>query len=588
MGTRIRHGARESAAVKAPSKLWKAATLAFGVTWLAVLVRWCPLTHFPVWGSDQGEYGNLLGTFLATGGTMPGTYTGWGGGYPDFQGMYIFAGTVAQSTGIDSFLVLSVLIPAVAGFTALFAFVIALRLSRSLLAATVAGLIAATAMPEVYAGSHAMPGAFGGMLALAVIAAAVLAVRTPAMRLVMVAMALALIPTHHLSAFLAAVMLACAALLEARVAPADAERSRGIDTCLLGASTLLLLSAAFWSWGAPHFRGVVIDHTSPTLGRILPGLALFAVAALIVLTFYFETVPRPRARSLRIVDDRMMLRRVAIAVVGTLAVVVLLATVGVPGTSAVVPVAVALPFVPLGFTIAAVAVGPGRLAPVRGALIPLGAVLGVIVSAVIGIVFLPTVLFPYRHLQYFVDVAAPLAGVGLAFAARSLMLQAVPGRRTVVRAGAAVLLGALMLGCAFTAYPPKEAVVGFQEGTTDSEAAAVLWLNWNVPTTLVATDHRLSSMVYGFAHHDATWEAGGPILVGNDTTALAALQTVRSPTGQTNATVVLISNDLKEGAALSQWEPATPIPPAGLEKFLHAPFVPVFDNGDAVAYWVAR
>jgi hypothetical protein len=588
MGTRVRHGARESLAVKAPSRLWKAATLAFGVTWLAALVRWWPLTRFPVWGSDQGEYGNLLGTFLATGGTMPDAYTGWGGGYPDFQGMYIFAGSVAQATGIDSFLVLSVLIPAVAGFTALFAFVIALRLSRSLLAATVAGLIAATAMPEVYAGSHGMPGAFGGMLALAVVAAAVFAVRTPAFRWVLVVIALALIPTHHLSAFLAAVMLACAALLEARVAPADAERSRAVDACLLGASTLLLLSAGFWSWGAPHFRGVVIDHTSPTLGRILPGLALLGVAGLVVVTYYFETLPRLRARSLRIVDDRRMLRRVALAGVGTLGVVGFLATVGVPGTSAVVPVAVALPFVPLGFTIAAVAIGPGRLAPVRGALIPLGAVLGVIVSALIGIVFLPTVLFPYRHLQYFVDAAAPLAGVGLAFAAKSVMLQALPGRRALARTGAAALLAALILGCAFTAYPSKEAVVGFQEGTTDSEAAAVLWLDWNVPTTLVASDHRLSSIVYGFAHQDATWEAGGAILVGDGETAKAALATVRSPSGQNNATVVLISSDLKEGAALSQWEPATPIPPAGLEKFLHAPFVRVFDNGDAVAYWVAR
>jgi len=105
----------------------------------------------------------------------------------------------------------------------------------------------------------------------------------------------------------------------------------------------------------------------------------------------------------------------------------------------------------------------------------------------------------------------------------------------------------------------------------------------------VASDHRLSSIVYGFAHEDATWEYGGSVLLApNGTAALAALATSKSPSGHTNATVVLLSNDLKEGAALSQWEPATPIPAPALEKFLHAPFVRIFDNGDAVAYWVAR
>ncbi len=588
MGARMTHGPREKPAAGGPSRLWKAATAAFAVTWLAALMRWWPMTRYTAWGSDSGEYAGLIETFLATGGRLPEAYSGWGGGYPDFGGMYIFAGTFASMTGIDSFLVLSVVVPAAAALSALFAFVVALRLSRSIFAAAVAGGIVATAMPEVFAGSHGMPGALGGMMAAAMLAAVVLSVRTPALRWAVAVIALALVPTHHLSAFLAASMLAAAALLEARFAPADLERSRAVDAALLGAGSLLLLSGLFWSGGAPQFRAVVLDPTSPWIGRLLPGASILGVVGLVVLAWYFETRPRDLARFRQILEDRLIWRRLTYAAAATAAAVALLSVAGVPGTSAVVPVALVLPFAPLGFTLAAVAAGPGRLIPVRGSLILLGAALGVAVSGLVGLVFLPAVLIPYRHLQYFVVAAAPIAAVALAFAARSVSSSALPARRTLSRAFAAVLVSSLLAACAVTAFPSKQALVGFEEGTLDDEAAAALWLSWNIPTTLVASDHRLSSVVFGFSRQDATWEAAAPILVGGPAVALPALDSVRSPSGAAGVTVVLLSDDVIAGAALSQWAPATPIQGEAFSKFFGPPFVRAFDNGDAVAYWVVR
>ena len=591
MGARARHPPRERGHLKVtaqgPSRLWKAALLAFGVTWLAALVRWWPLTQFPIWGSDQGEYAALLETNMATGGLLPDTYTGWGGGYPDFKGMYAVAGAFAQISGLDPFLALSIVIPAAASLTALMAFVVGLRLAGSLRAATAAGALVAVAMPEAFAGSHAMPGALGGMLALAAVAAVVHTAREPFARLVVVALVLALIPTHHLSAFLGGAMLGAVALLEARTGPADLARSRIVDTALVGASLLILLSSFFWAWGAPHFRVGVLDNTSPTIARILPGVALLAVVGLFVLAMYFETLPRRKERLAAIFDERATLRRFALAIVCTGAALAFVSTVGVPGTTAVVSPAAAVPFLPLAIALAAVVAGPGRLTPVRGASIPLAACLGVALSGAVGALALPTVLIPYRHLQYFVDAAAPLAAVALVFAARAVALQTLPGRRQVQRALSAGLIALLVAGVSLSAYPSKEALAGFQEGTVSSETAAVLWLSWYVPTTLVATDHRLSSIVYGFAHHDATWEASGPVLVG-DAVTKEDLDTVKSPRGATGVGVVLLSRDIIGGAALTQWDPAVPVTGAALAKFDGAPFVRAFDNGDAVAYWVAR
>ncbi len=591
MGARSRQAPRErghhTGAPQGPSRLWKAALLAFGVTWLAALVRWWPLTQFPVWGSDQGEYARLLETNMATGGLLPDAYTGWGGGYPDFKGMYVVAGAFAQISGLDPFLAMSIVVPAAASLTALLGFVITLRLSGSLRAATAAGALVAVAMPEAFAGSHAMPGALGGMLAFAALAAVVHAAREPWARLVVVVFALALVPTHHLSAFLASAMLAAVALYEARTAPADLARSRLVDSALLGAVLLLVLNAIFWALGAPHFRANVLDHTSPAVARFLPGAGLVAAVALTLLTLLFETRPRRRKGLTAIFDERATLGRFGLAVLLAGAAVAVVSTVGVPGTTAVVSPSVVLPFLPLGLALAAVVAGPGRLAPVRGASVPLAACAGVALSGAVGALALPTVLIPYRHLQYFVDAAAPLAAVALVFAFRASALQALPGRRQAQRALSTGLIALLVLGVSLTAYPSKGTLVGFQEGTVTSETAAVVWLDWYVPTTLVASDHRLSSVVYGFAHQDATWEAAGPVLVGEPSVALPALETVVSPRGASGIRVVLLSRDVVEGAALTQWDPAVPVAGAALAKFDAAPFVRAFDNGDAVAYWVA-
>src|SRR5882672_3328494 len=167
---------------RAQHPLWKACVLAFGVTWLAALVRWWPLTQYAVWGSDIGEHGALLDNYIAKGGQMPSNYLGWGGGYPDFPGMYAFASAFASLSGVDPFTVLTVVVPAAASLTALLAFAMTLRLSGSLRASTLAGAIVATAMPEAFAGSHGMPGALGGMLSLAILLALLMSARAPGAR----------------------------------------------------------------------------------------------------------------------------------------------------------------------------------------------------------------------------------------------------------------------------------------------------------------------------------------------------------------------------------------------------------------------
>ena len=574
--------------MRPPGRLGKALALAFGVTWLAVLIRWWPMTQFAVWGSDQGEYASLMESFMRSGGQLPSNYQGWGTGYPDFAGMYSLAGTFAAIAGVDSFVALSIVVPAAAGLTALMTFAITLRLSQSLRASTLAGAIVAFAMPEAFAGSHGMPGALGGLFFVGALLAVAVAARSPAARWVTIIAVVALVPTHHLSAYMVALALSLVALAEARLGPADLARSRIVDSAFAGASAAALLSTFFWAIGAPHFRAGILDPISRTLALALPGAALLGMVALMVLIWWMEERPRLARSRLSLADEGKTLSRLGIAVLSAVATVVVVATIGVPGTSAVVDPVVALSFLPLAVVLACAAGGPGRLAPARGSTVPFAAAGAILLGALFGALTVPTILLPYRHMQYFVEAAAPLAAVALAFAARSVALTVLPERPRVHRPLFAILLALLVASCAISTYPEKSALGGFQEGTTSWEIASVVWYTSFVPRHTIVSDHRLSSLVFGFSNQKATWDSGGPVFYGNSTTALAALSNVATPTGPSSASSVLITEDIIQGAALSQWAPALPITGDALLKFEHRPFIKAFDNGDAVVYWVAK
>jgi hypothetical protein len=393
------------------------------------------------------------------------------------------------------------------------------------------------------------------------------------------------VPTHHLSAFIAGAALYTVALVEARAGPADAARDRIVDTGLAGGTLLLVASAFFWSYGAPHFRAGVLDHQSPAVASALPGVALLAAVAAAALAYWLETARRRGRRVPHIIDDRRTGQRMVGAVAAAVLAVVLAALATVPGTSASIRLEDAATFLPLALVLAFACVGPGRLPPVRGGLAPTAAVVAVLGSLVVGMALMPTVLIPYRHLQYFVDFAAPLSAVALTFGARALCVTTLPGRPAAQRWASTLVVAALLAGACASAYPSKEALAGYEEGTTAAEAAAITWMAWDLPYTLVVTDHRMSSLAFGFSNQRATWDDGGPVLYGDRASALDAMGAVADPLGRTNATTVLLTQDLIAGPALSQWAPAVPITGQALSKFTGPGFVKLFDNGDAAAWW---
>lgn len=220
------------------------------------------------------------------------------------------------------------------------------------------------------------------------------------------------------------------------------------------------------------------------------------------------------------------------------------------------------------------------------------------------------VLVPYRHVPYIVEASAVLVGIGTMhlialWKPRGHFEQEHPDRKVRRRRRtiaylpfvAAVLIAIMAL--AATAYPPKAVMGNFQEGTTGSEVGATIWLRGGLPrpgaapgdlsSGCVVTDHRLSSISFGIGGLMATWDKGGPVLHGGrDDATRAALEAMETPHGTRPVTAVVLSDDLRTGAALSQVDTPRPVEGEAWDKFFGPPFIRIYDDGDLRVFYVVR
>jgi hypothetical protein len=117
-----------------------------------------------------------------------------------------------------------------------------------------------------------------------------------------------------------------------------------------------------------------------------------------------------------------------------------------------------------------------------------------------------------------------------------------------------------------------------------------MWVGIAVPATwTVATDHRLSSMIFGFDQNPATWVTTPALFTGNDPSAAAAeLRSVGTPNPAHPQPIDLVAVDstMYTGVALDPAQLAAPLSSAAIAWFLLLPFVPLYEDGANVVYLV--
>jgi hypothetical protein len=581
-----------------------AVTLA-GLAVLLVALVLEPYLGYAAFGSDTGEYYYLTSHLVATGSLPHGAaYGGWGTAYPDFPGIFLLAGAGAQALGVDPFTALAVIVPAVAVLSVLPLFLLFRRLYPNDHVALLAAAVASVAMPRLFSLAHPAPLALGDLLAVAALWGLVESRTDPRWFAVLLPTSAALIVTHHLSSYFFAIgALGGIVFLELWRPGLWSRRFPAREFVFLAA--FVTATFAYWFYGTSAFVAKVL---LPGLGQSAAvGFLSFEALGLLVVAGSAAVVRARRARPrgtrawVRVPTDRSVLRDLlAIAAVVFGAAAILLA-VPLPGTSQMTRPLALLWFAPV-LAVGALCAGsrraltPSRLGPFAltwlGALglsaaLWLGlAVLGSTFRSLSVVADLANTLAPDRHVEYLFLPIGLLVAVGAA----RLVARAGErgGRRALLAASVAVVL--VVAANAAIAYPPQADFGGFEEGLTRGDAALWMWVGVALPPgTTVATDHRLSSFLFGVDGLRATWVTTPALFTGASWhEARAELNASGVPNPALSAPIAYVAIDgvMVAGVALSPSALAVPLSSAAIAWFGAGGFVPVYENGGEVVYLV--
>ncbi len=603
MGSASAPSTRGPEAVRGPSAA--TAVLLAGLAVLLVALALEPYLGYAAFGSDTGEYYYLTYHLVTTGALPHGaSYPGWGTAYPDFPGIFLLSAAGAEALSIGPFTALSVIVPAVAVLSVLPLFLLFRRLYPNDHVALLGSAIASVAMPRMFSLAHPAPLALGDLLAVAALWMFVESRNDPRWLVLLAPTSAALIVTHHLSSYFFAVGALGGLVFLELWRPGLWSRRFPLREFVYLAS-FVTATFAFWFYGTSEFVAKVLLPglaESPAVGFLaFEALGVLVVAGGAAVVRWRRGWPARTRAWVRAPTDRSFLRDLcAIAAVVFVAASVLL-IVPIPGTSQVTRPAAILWFAPvlgLGMLCSGSrrSVTVARLAPF--ALTWLGA-LGLSAAVLLGFAVvgssapslsvlgdLASTLAPDRHVEYLFLPIGLLAALGAA------RLVARAGDRGGRRAAVAVALAVVVLVGANAAivYPPQADFGGFEEGLTRGDAGLWMWVGIALPAgATVASDHRLSSFLFGFDGLRATWVTTPALFTGSTwSAARAELNSSGVPNPAFSAPIEYVAIDgvMYGGVALNPAGLALPLSSAAIAWFGLEGFVPVYENGPEVVYLV--
>jgi hypothetical protein len=541
-----------------------------------ILIRLSPLLTALYWGSDFGEYFTILRS-LAASGRMPTAYLGWGSTYPYFPGMFFVQESAAGLGGLGLLIVLNLAVPILGALAVVPIFLIGAEVTGDDRVALFVAAFIAGAMPHVYSTSHTAPSTLGDLLAFTALLLFLRAGRDSRRLACAVVVTAALIPTHHLSTYFLIIMVLGTIVLRGLLRPLDA--GPGLRREVAYAGILLVGTFAFWFGYATPFReNILVDVNVQPWWLVLVAFAvlLVLVAGLVLARRRLSWRYRPAYPNVRRAS-RMFAAAVAF-VFGFSGFTILGA---IPGTGISLPASVLLYFAPFLILISLSASGRKFFDFLAEGVGVSAWFLALAFSTLVGSVFAPRVLIPYRHVEYLIVPLAIFAGFGF-FRLLDLGLGRGPRRTAAI-----IACGALLVASFAVAIPPRNFVAGWDEATRPPVLDGAYWARDHVDG-LLAADHRASTAAFGFGGVNSTWDTTvSPFFASDFNGARPGLVTVPAPSGVQDVGYVWIDQDQIAGVELRVWEPAMPMPPAAVAKFDASPFVKVFDNGFARVYWIA-
>ncbi|MDI6887745.1 MAG: hypothetical protein QMC98_03790 [Candidatus Thermoplasmatota archaeon] len=544
---------------------------------ISITIRLLPLFNYSIWGSDTGEYYELTKRVVEKG-ALSFDYKGWGFCYPYFPGMFSLVGSASLLLSSNLLTTLLIIIPVISSLSVILVFLITNEIFKDMNAGLISALLLSVAIPHVFTTSHTMPGSLGDFLFILCMLLFIKSYQSRNFLMLFFVAVIALVITHHLSSYF--LMIALALFIFLRELSNTKTNFKELKFDLLAVGFLLLANITYWLYAAGPFREIIKDAFDLTIENLL----LFGLVAFVIMVLLIKLRRKflLRERKIAIPSYRRILITYCSGLIVGFAVLFISVFLKFPGTTIQIDKIAILLFSP-SIIIFCLAVFGNAFAPFyRKAMLLFCWLLAVALSFFLGIATSNTVLISYRHLQYLIVPLAIFAGFG---AAKFIELSK---RKKTATTFLACLLAFLIILAPFSCYPSKAVLGGFEEGTPLQNINSIVWSKEYLANEPVASDHRLSSMLFGFANCRASWEFTPKIFhVSSFSDAKDELENAAIPSGKTRINYIVIDEIMKEGVCLKQWEPAIAMSDESLKKFEKEPFIKIYDDGFTQVYKIA-
>ena len=542
---------------------------------LGLIMRILPLTSYAIWGSDTGEYYYLTKALIENH-YISFDYSGWGFGYPYFPGMFALTGGV-ELLGFNLLHVLMILTPVVSSLSVILFFFITKNVFKDERIGIVSALLFAVAIPHVFATSHPMPGSLGDFLLLLSVLLFIKTYENKKFLPLLFLSATALIITHHLSSYFLFISILFFVSMRELLQKSSDKKKLKMEIPFLGFFFATMMIQ--WLWIAKSFEKILYDafKIQPLILVLLSCLAFLALPIIVFLRRKIPWEYKPKHATYR----SMIIRCTAAICIGFLLLLIAV-FINVPGTTITTDPTSIILFGPTIIMFCFAASGFAFSDFYKNGNFLFCWFLVIAFSMLIGTATNNTVLIPYRHLQYIVVPLLMFAGVGI------VKFYDACEKNKLKNIFFAFSFTILLLLAPFSCYPPTNVLGGFEEGTDYRDMEAVFWVKENLPGAAIASDHRMSSMLFGFADTSPTWEYA-PIIFHSSldefNESKGELLNCSIPSGEKRIDYVFLDKTMKEkGVALTQYENAEPMSKESIQKFDNEPFVKIYDNGYVQIY----
>jgi hypothetical protein len=439
-----------------------------------------------------------------------------------------------------------------------------------------AALMLAVASPHVFATSHPMPGSLGDFLLLLTILLFLKCYKNNFFLPLLFLSTIALAVTHHFSIYFLFIILTTFVFLRELFKTSSELKRLRFDIAYL--TIVFITIIIYWLVIAVPFKKVIATAFN------LPAEVIFLATSLSFLVLVLIVKLRrklfTKQRLLKKPTQKKLLVTYFLGL--TLALCGLLISVRVkfPGTNIAINETAILIFLPAIIVFCFAAWGLQLVSLYENGIFIYAWFLAVAGSMFLGVVTNNTTLIPYRHLQYLIIPAAILAGVGITGFLASLK------KKTLTRALISLALILFVFTAPLSCYPPRSVLGGFEEGTPEENISMLVWAGEYLTGEPIASDHRLSSMLFGFSECKPSWEFVSKVFHSGTFSEEVAEELANStlPAGKFRIEYIVIDELMKSGVCLEQWEPALPMSKESIAKFSEPPFIKVYDDGFTQIY----